>query len=218
MKGVILATQSNKNFESITDSPIAFLPIGEEIVIDRLIRQIGEAGVNEISIIAPEKSLFENRYFDHEILQMPPQIFSERFIPYLQSLNDDSLIVNGDLVTENLTMLGMIQAPHQNCIATYFRDPREGIPCVASSDKTKVMDLGFGISGNGESIGVIKLSKAYIKKMVRRIASGEALEDSIGRCPENDLFVSEVISKYFILKGIQDYKAIKEELAKENFF
>lgn len=116
-QAVILAAGERQDF----DRPATFLEIEETIIIERLIEILKNNGIDKIVIVTG----YQKHYFDNLNVKEVELVESDRFkwtgTMYSLSLvkehiNDDFLLVEGDLIFEEKAIDYLLQSDNENCL------------------------------------------------------------------------------------------------------
>lgn len=168
---IILAAGESQDFQE----PVGSLKLGDKTVIERLIRLLRESGIEKIIIVAGYKSSFyESLGKKENIIVLTNNVYKESGTMVSLALakdylDDDFLLVEGDLVLEKKAITEVLNHQNRDCILItnesgsgdeVFVELRNEFLFKMSKDRHQFNRI------DGEMIGVCKISIDIFKKML----------------------------------------------------
>ncbi|MHC1720662.1 MAG: NTP transferase domain-containing protein [Clostridiaceae bacterium] len=200
------------------DDPIGALKLGDKTVMERLLKLLQESGIEKIVIVTGYKSSYYDKFRDGK------HIFTVENSLYKGSgtmtslamakdyIDDDFLLLEGDLAFEKSALAKVLEAPKRDCILItsesgsgdeVFVEIRNEFLFKMSKDRHQFNRI------DGEMIGICKISIDIYKKMLEEFKSNSnpylnyeymlfdiARTYNISYVKINDLIWSEIDTKW----------------------
>lgn len=172
-KAVILAAGRNKNF----NEPVCNLTISDETLMERNIDILIENGIEEIVIVAGYKSDLIKEKFNSEnitIVENPDYKWTGTMASLATAgayINEDFILIEGDIVIEKSGISEMIKYPSRDCILVTIESGSgdEGFVEIRDNKIFKISkDIAQLNKIDGEMIGISKISKDFFAKMMEK--------------------------------------------------
>lgn len=169
-EAVILAAGERKDF----NKPATFLEIEEMTIIERLIRILKNNGIDRIIIVVG----YENHYFDNLNIKEVELVYSDRFkwTGTMESLslveeyvNEDFLLIEGDLIFEEKAIDYLLAAEDENCLVLVNESGSgdEGLVEIRDESVFRISKDMHQLSKiDGEFIGLSKLNIDTYRQML----------------------------------------------------
>lgn len=171
-QAVILAAGEKEIFKK----PVSFLSMGEERIIDRIIRILDDAGIDEIIVVAG----YEKEYF-YNLAKTNPKIKvvennRYKYTGTMASLacckdyiNDDFILLENDMIFEERAIFNLLEDKNRTSMIITSEsgsgdealvELRNGMVYKMSKDIHQLNKI------DGEMIGITKVSKDFYDKML----------------------------------------------------
>ena len=167
---VILSAGKNSNF----NRPISMLKIKEELIIERTINLLRDNDIENIIIVSGYKSedIKEKLGNDVTIIENSDYKWTGTMYSLASAneyINDDFILIEGDIIIENLGIKEIIKNNSRDCILV-TSESGSGDEAFVEIRDNKVYKISKDIAQlnriDGEMIGISKLSLNFYKKML----------------------------------------------------
>lgn len=188
LTAIILAAGVGKRFgDAGRERPKALLEVDGETLIDRLVRQLRRAGVDDVVVVVGYRAdLMERDVADVRNLTMLNNPRYERgailsLHTAREHLSGPVLVMDADVFVPFEMLSRLIRSPHENCFLLDGRVPPSGEEQMLMVRDGRVVDIARQPRGEydllGESVGFLKLSAAaagILRELLEaRVARGE---------------------------------------------
>lgn len=180
MQAVILAAGIAKRLRPLTDNtPKCLLNIGDKNILHRTIENIIYNGIKDyIFVLGYRENMIKN-YLNanfpeiNKIILTNPDYENNNNSYSLwmtkNYLKDDMLLLDSDILFDKEIIANLLNSKHENCLAVNVTDKldTEQIKVIVD-DQHRIMQIGKEINikeSIGESIGIEKFSKHYLKNL-----------------------------------------------------
>ena len=178
MKAIILAAgKGTRLYPTTLKKPKGLLEIGNETILDRLVRQFRGSGINDILIVVGyQKEVIINHFGDSVRYAYYDDFSSTNNLHTLWSirdeLNEDVIISFADLVIQNSILNNLIKLPHDLTMAIDTSKILESTMRVSITDNLIKNITTTSISeANGNFIGIAKINKNGCKLLINQMSS-----------------------------------------------
>ena len=178
MKAIILAAgKGTRLYPTTLNKPKGLLEIGNETILDRLVRQFRDSGVNDILIVVGyQKEVIINHFGDSVRYAYYDDFSSTNNLHTLWSIRDelyeDVIISFADLVIQNSILNNLIKLPHDFTMAIDTSKILESTMRVSIADNLIKNITTTSISeANGNFIGIAKINKNGCKLLINQMSS-----------------------------------------------
>jgi choline kinase len=215
MQAVILAAGIAKRLRPLTDStPKCLLNIGEKNLLHRTIENILSSGINDFVFVLGyrgnmiEDYLGKNFQYINKIILTNPDFENNNNSYSLwmtkDYIKDEMLLLDSDILFDNNIIAKLLNSNHANCLAVNVTEKldEEQIKVIADSEN-KIQHIGKEISikeSLGESIGIEKFSKEYLKDLFEILDRKIVKENNVNEFYEASF--QEIIDKNEIRNSI----------------
>ena len=177
MKAIILAAGKGSRLYPLTlDKPKGLLKIGNETILDRLVRQFRECGIEEILIVVGyQKKIIMNhfgssvRYIDYDDFENTNNLHTLWSIR--NELNENVLISFADLILHKSIIKNLIASDNNLVMAIDTSQVLEGTMRVSIKDeRIKNITTTSIDEADGNFIGIAKINKNSCKVLVEEMS------------------------------------------------
>jgi|APSaa5957512535_1039671.scaffolds.fasta_scaffold14800_4 L-glutamine-phosphate cytidylyltransferase len=173
MKAIILAAGKSSRLYPITlNKPKGLLEIGDRTILDRLIRQFRDAGINEILIVVGYKKEKIKRHLGHHVRYSEYDDFNmtnnlHTLWSVRHELDTDVIISFSDLVLHDDVITKLIQSQGDIVMTVDTKQVLDGTMRV-EVDNNKLLSIKTTTSENasGNFIGIAKLNSDGCKRLI----------------------------------------------------
>ena len=180
MKAVILcAGRGGRLFPLTNDKPKCLLEFGKKTVLEHCLENLSLGGIRDVVLVTGYKKEAIEALIKEKGYQRISFVFNKKFAVTntayslnlaLPKMDDDFILINGDVLYDRAILEGLLRHPDKNCIVvdpTIALDTEE-IKVRAVNGRvekiSKVVDPGQSL---GEAIGLYKISRDLIKDLSR---------------------------------------------------
>ncbi len=178
MKAIILAAgKGTRLYPTTLNKPKGLLEIGNETILDRLVRQFRDSGINDILIVVGyQKEVIINHFGDSVRYAYYKDFSSTNNLHTLWSirdeLNEDVIISFADLVLDNLILIDLIKFKSDFTMVIDTSKVLESTMRVSIADNLIKNITTTSISeANGNFIGIAKINKNGCKLLINQMSS-----------------------------------------------
>jgi choline kinase len=178
MKAIILAAgKGTRLYPTTLNKPKGLLEIGNETILDRLVRQFHDSGINDILIVVGyQKEVIINHFGDSVRYAYYKDFSSTNNLHTLWSirdeLNEDVIISFADLVLENSILIDLIKFKSDFTMVIDTSKVLESTMRVSIADNLIKNITTTSISeANGNFIGIAKINKNGCKLLINQMSS-----------------------------------------------
>lgn len=168
MKAIILAAGRGNRLGKLTDhTPKCLLKLGHETILERQIRLLNESGIKneEITIVAGYKADSFSNINASVIINKDYYKTDNAYSLFLglNAVEDDVLIIDGDLVFEAVILERLINSPFSNVLLCSRSELNFGDTGVIVDQNNEILEIGKHIVNTQYLyLGLAKLSKNII--------------------------------------------------------
>ncbi len=175
MKAIILAAGIGVRLKPLTeDKPKCLLIVGGKSLIKRIVENLYRENIVDISIVMGyKKEMVINDLKDYKINYIVNKNYTKGNALSLflakDKLNDEVLILDGDVLFHQDILKILINSKHKNCVLIdqKFKDTGEEMKIIVN--KGRVDKIGRSVHKScdlfGEGVGIVKLSKQAALKL-----------------------------------------------------
>lgn len=178
MKAIILAAGMGKRLKQFWDKPKSLFEINGKSILEYSLDALVDSGIKEIIIIVgykgetiKEKIGDEYKgtrivYTENKLYETMDTMYS--FFMTKNLVDDNVLILEGDLLYEHSAIKRIMESKHSNLIVV-SKPINEGSDVLVSSEDEAIIEIGMGDGDEnilGEFVGISKLSKEFVKEML----------------------------------------------------
>jgi choline kinase len=235
MQAVILAAGIAKRLRPLTDNtPKCLLNIGEKNLLHRTIENIIANGINDFVFVTGYKEHMIKDYLNNNFKDINKIILTN---PDYENNNnsyslwmtkdfmkDDMLLLDSDILFDKNIIKRLLNSKHENCLAVNVTEKLDAEQIKVIVDKqNKILHIGKEIEikkSIGESIGIEKFSKNYLKELFsvldRKIVKEKnvnefyeaSFQEIIGKNDSRNSLYSIDVSDYKCMEidTVEDYK------------
>jgi len=178
MKAIILAAgKGTRLYPTTLNKPKGLLEIGNETILDRLVRQFRDSGINDILIVVGyQKEVIINHFGDSVRYAYYKDFSSTNNLHTLWSirdeLNEDVIISFADLVLDNSILIDLIKFKSDFTMVIDTSKVLESTMRVSIADNLIKNITTTSISeANGNFIGIAKINKNGCKLLINQMSS-----------------------------------------------
>ena len=182
MKVIILAAGMGSRMADLTkDEPKCFLKVNGKTLIERLIDQLRNIGLKDISIVTGYKAkkfkFNDINFFNNKEFKTSNMVYS--LMKAKKKLNDDTLVIYSDIIISNKILKEMIGKKYNNKLAVAvdikwkkywafrFKNINQDLESLQMNNKKEITEIGKELKNikdiDGRFIGVIRFSKSVNK-------------------------------------------------------
>jgi choline kinase len=179
MKAIILCAGTGGRLRPLTDDrPKCLLAFGTRTILDCCLEHLAAVGIREaVLVVGYHKDLVERLYRDKRepaIVFVPNDDYAVTNTAYslrlaLTRMDDDFVLINGDVLFDRGILADLIAHPASNCVAVDAEIPldHEEIKVIASNGRveriSKELDPRRSL---GEAIGLYKVGRRTIPDLI----------------------------------------------------
>ena len=241
MKAIILAAGMGKRLRPLTDSaPKPLTEINGKSIMENSLEILQKCGIKESIIVLGylgKKIVncfgdnfmgMKLRYINNDIYDKTNNIYSVWLAR--KYLNDDILLIDGDVLYEDRLIKVLLNSPYENCAAIdHYNFLLDGLVVNLTEDgliagmyfKTDPKNSDFSYSDKFKTANIYKLSQSflsgkYLKQINKKITQGDvnifhgvAFKEILESGGTGELFMKGVIMKgikWFEIDTVQDVK------------
>lgn len=186
MKVIILAAGMGSRMGDLTkDEPKCFLKVNGKTLIERLIDQLRNIGLKDISIVTGYKAkkfkFNDINFFNNKEFKTSNMVYS--LMKAKKKLNDDTLVIYSDIIISNKILKEMIGKKYNNKLAVAvdikwkkywafrFKNINQDLESLQMNNKKEITEIGKELKNikdiDGRFIGVIRFSKSVNKTFLK---------------------------------------------------
>lgn len=161
---VIMAAGTSSRFVPLSfEKPKALLDVKGEILIERQIRQLQEAGINEITIVVGYKAEQFHYLKDKYNLEL---VYNEDYYRYnntssvirvLDKLSDTYICSSDNYFPSNV----FLEDPYQSYYSCLYADGKTGEYCLSIDDQNNIVEVRVGGHNSWYMVGHVYFSKDF---------------------------------------------------------
>lgn len=186
MKVIILAAGMGSRMGDLTkDEPKCFLNVYGTTLIERLINQLRNLGLKDISIVTGYKAkkfkFNDINFFYNKEFKTSNMVYS--LMKAKKKLNDETLIIYSDIIVSNKILKKMISKRYNNKLsvavdtnwkkywAFRFKNINQDLESLQINNKKEITELGKELKNikdiDGRFIGIIRFPKSINKSFLK---------------------------------------------------
>jgi L-glutamine-phosphate cytidylyltransferase len=186
MKVIILAAGMGSRMGDLTkDEPKCFLNVYGKTLIERLINQLRNLGLKDISIVTGYKAkkfkFNDINFFYNKEFKTSNMVYS--LMKAKKKLNDETLIIYSDIIVSNKILKKMISKRYNNKLsvavdtnwkkywAFRFKNINQDLESLQMNNKKEITELGKELKNikdiDGRFIGIIRFPKNINKSFLK---------------------------------------------------
>ena len=227
MQAVILAAEIAKRLRPLTNSvPKCLLKLGETNLLHRTIDNIIQNGINDFILVTGFKEEMIKNYMEENFKNINKTILTNP--DYENNNNSYSLWMCKDYIKDNIFLLDsdilfdeniikkLLNSGYDNCLAVNVSEKldEEQIKVIVDNEN-KIIEIGKEISiekSLGESIGIEKFSKNYLKELFKILDRKVMKENNVNEFYEasfQEIIDNGVDSNNLYSIDVSEYKCME---------
>jgi choline kinase len=186
MKAIVLCAGNGRRLRPLTDDrPKCLLRIGERTILDLCLDNLEAAGIHDVVLVTGyERALVERLVRERDgnrILCVVNENYASTNTAAslhlaLRDMDDDFILINGDVLFEGSILLDLLSSPDPNGVAVDADIPLDAEEVKVVARNGRLLKISKELEPRqcqGEAIGIYKISRNLVSDLVRIYAELE---------------------------------------------